>query len=174
MVSAAYVLIRYFTRYMYRRQKTKESRLTHTLCACVRACLCVCVRACVSACVRACVRARARACARACVCVVSVSVNAKWRSFPEQSVTYREVKLKRNGYSSLPWCYGCLRSRNCHLSQIANTTIFFQAGCGVGWSLSGSINNNNNDFLCANIPKDPAQWSNKTKGLNNLIIVNSA
>ena len=28
------------------------------------------------------------------------------------------------------------------------------------------INNNNNDFFCANILKDQAQWHDKTKGLS--------
>ena len=32
-------------------------------------------------------------------------------------------------------------------------------------------NNNDNDFLCANILEDRAQWRDKTKGLSNLIIV---
>ena len=34
-----------------------------------------------------------------------------------------------------------------------------------------SINNNNNDFLCANILEDRAQWRDKTKGLSNLEVV---
>ena len=33
-----------------------------------------------------------------------------------------------------------------------------------------SINNNNNDFLCANILEDQAQWRDKTKVLSNLVI----
>ena len=33
------------------------------------------------------------------------------------------------------------------------------------------INNNNNDFLCANILEDRAQWRDKTKALSNLVIV---
>ena len=32
-----------------------------------------------------------------------------------------------------------------------------------------TYNNNNNDFLCANILEDQAQWSDKTKGLSNCI-----
>ncbi len=32
-------------------------------------------------------------------------------------------------------------------------------------------NNNNNDFFCANILEDQAQWRDKTKGLSKLIIV---
>ena len=34
-----------------------------------------------------------------------------------------------------------------------------------------SINDNNNDFLCANILEDRAQWRDKTKALSNLVIV---
>ena len=34
-----------------------------------------------------------------------------------------------------------------------------------------SINNNNTDFLCANILEDRAQWRDKTKALSNLVIV---
>ena len=30
--------------------------------------------------------------------------------------------------------------------------------------------NNNNDFLCANIIEDRAQWRDKTKALSNLVI----
>ena len=32
-------------------------------------------------------------------------------------------------------------------------------------------NHNNNDFLCANIIEDRAQWCNKTKELTNLVII---
>ena len=32
-------------------------------------------------------------------------------------------------------------------------------------------NNNNNNFLCANILEDQAQWRDKTKGLSNCINV---
>ena len=31
-----------------------------------------------------------------------------------------------------------------------------------------------NDFLCANIHEDQAQWRNKTKGLSKLVIENNA
>ena len=31
--------------------------------------------------------------------------------------------------------------------------------------------NNNNEFLCANILKDQAQWCDKTNGLSNLVIL---
>ena len=31
--------------------------------------------------------------------------------------------------------------------------------------------NNNGDFMCANILEDQAQWRDKTKGLSNIIIV---
>ena len=34
-----------------------------------------------------------------------------------------------------------------------------------------SINNNNIDFLCANILEDRAQWQDKTKALSNIVIV---
>ena len=37
-----------------------------------------------------------------------------------------------------------------------------------------TIYNNNNDFFCANILEDQAQWRDKTKGLNKLVIVNNA
>ena len=33
------------------------------------------------------------------------------------------------------------------------------------------IDNNNNDFFCANIVEDQAQWRDKTKGLSKLVIV---
>ena len=32
-------------------------------------------------------------------------------------------------------------------------------------------NNNNNDFFCANVLEDQAQWRDKTKGLSKLVIV---
>ena len=35
----------------------------------------------------------------------------------------------------------------------------------------GKANNNNNDFLCANILEDQAQWRDKTKGLSNCVNV---
>ena len=34
-----------------------------------------------------------------------------------------------------------------------------------------TYNNNNKFFLCANILEDQAQWHDKTKGLNKLVIV---
>ena len=36
---------------------------------------------------------------------------------------------------------------------------------------TASYNNNNNDFLCANILEDQAQWRDKTKGLSNCVNV---
>ena len=36
-----------------------------------------------------------------------------------------------------------------------------------------ALNNNNNDFFCANVLEDQAQWRDKTKGLCNLVIVNN-
>ena len=36
------------------------------------------------------------------------------------------------------------------------------------------VNNNNNDFFCANILEDKTQWRDKTKGLSKLIIENNA
>ena len=35
-------------------------------------------------------------------------------------------------------------------------------------------NDNYNDFFCANILKDQAQWRDKTKGLSKLVIENNA
>ena len=37
-----------------------------------------------------------------------------------------------------------------------------------------AINNNNNDFFCANILEDQAQWCDKTKGLSKLVIESNA
>ena len=36
---------------------------------------------------------------------------------------------------------------------------------------NNSNNNNNNDFLCVNILEGRAQWRDKTKALNNFVIV---
>ena len=41
----------------------------------------------------------------------------------------------------------------------------------INWQFFFCYNNNNNDFFCANILEDQAQWRDKTKGLSKLIIV---
>ena len=56
--------------------------------------------------------------------------------------------------------YLVFRSLSRVLLQLVNSAVV--VGSGV---------NNNNDFLCANILEDQAQWRDKTKGLSNCVNV---
>ena len=59
---------------------------------------------------------------------------------------------------------------NCYNVYIVRTFVYVWYKFDVS-----NINNNTiNDFLCANILEDQAQWRDKTKGLRNLVIVNNA
>ena len=85
----------------------------------------------------------------------------------QNSIPNTYTLKKRRTKRGNPW-YGCLQNFRSNI-RIAIPNIWqvcMDQACR--WT---ELNNNNNDFLCANILEDQAQWRDKTKGLSNCVNV---